>query len=101
MVRGKVMRSAAVAMLLALPGALAAEGHTSEFVGNKGYTGASEAYGAKGYVPPAGAHAYHAPRRAYHKVRRPVKVVAVPPCPLGYTGMYRGTLYCIEGKLVH
>ena len=69
-----------------------------EAYGQKGYVG--EAYGQKGYVPPVAYHptpapTYHAPRK------KAVKIVTLPPCPANYTGMYRGTLYCIEGKLVH
>jgi uncharacterized membrane protein YphA (DoxX/SURF4 family) len=92
------MRQATKAALLAaglalgLPLMAAAEGHTSDYVGAKGYVG------EKGYVPAAD---YHAPVKVrVHKVRRPVRVVALPPCPVNYTGFYRGTLFCRDGKLV-
>ncbi|MDF1727975.1 MAG: hypothetical protein P1U53_09505 [Sulfitobacter sp.] len=84
--------------LTLLPVLASADGHTSEFVGEKGYV--DEAFGEKGYVPPVAARPYHAPI-THAPRKRAVKIVTLPPCPAGYTGMYRGNLYCVQGRLVH
>ena len=79
-------------------GAVAADGHTAEYVGNKGYIGDA---GAKGYVGPVAAHSHP---RGYLIIRHRSErrgsgpLYAVPGCPPGFNGMFRGTLYCVDGR---
>jgi hypothetical protein len=84
--------SAAIAAAGAVPGAAWADSDL-------------EAYGQKGYVGPvtyAAPKSYHGKHHGHvHARKKVVRVVAVPPCPVNYTGMYRGTLYCLHGKIVH
>ncbi len=73
-----------------------ADGHTDEFFGAKGYVG------DKGYI---GEVATPEPVRQDHVVYsthrtrvRHVQQFTVPGCPERFTGIYRGTLYCVNGR---
>lgn len=90
---------AALAVCLGLFGSgLAADGHTSEFVGTKGYV---EEMGEKGYVGPVVTH-HHVYGRVTIRHRSERRgsgpLYVVPPCPPNFNGMYRGTLYCVDGR---
>ncbi|NNE51037.1 MAG: hypothetical protein HKN30_01380 [Sulfitobacter sp.] len=83
------MLMVAVGLAAAMPVTAMAEGHTSEFPGNKGYVGDKGTLNDAGYLPPQ-----------TQRAKKAVRVVSVPPCPPDFTGLYRGTLYCLNGKLV-
>ena len=91
-----------VLALAAAPFAALADGHTSEFAGNKGYVG------GKGYVGEAAPRPVTQQRYAgnKHNGSQPKRfrrgpILAVPGCPTGFNGMYRGTLYCVNGRPLH
>ena len=80
-------------------GAAFADGHTSEFAGGKGYI---EEAGAKGYVGPETTVRYvrgdvliiqHRSER-----RGAGPLYPVPGCPPGFNGLFRGNMYCINGR---
>ena len=92
-------RLAGLALALGLAaGAVGAEGHTSEYAGNKGYVGD---VGAKGYVGPTATYAHpHGANIFRHRSERRGSgpIFAAPVCPEGFNGMFRGTLYCVDGR---
>ena len=88
-----VLLSAVVAAAAALPTAGVAEGHSGDFEGNKGFVG------DKGFVG-------HVPHQHRHRYLRMVKkrtyaeAVAATQCPHAFYGMYLGTMYCQDGKVL-
>lgn len=88
-----VLLSAVVAATAALPTVGMADGHTSEFAGNKGFVGDK---GYVGYVP-------RAPRKTHHRMvrkRTHAQAAAATICPHNFYGMYRGTMMCQAGKVL-
>lgn len=82
-------RLAAILAVVAIAGTATAEGHTGE----KGFVPARELNPVvEHHVHPVAKHPHHV------RTRLPVEFVAVPTCPPRFNGMFRGTLYCINGK---
>ena len=87
---------AAAVISMALPFSAQGEGHDGQYVGSKGYVG------EKGYVAETAARPVRQsqnksngsqPKRVYYGERW-----TVPGCPAGFNGMYRGNLYCVNGR---
>lgn len=97
---GFTARTTGAAIAFALScGAAWAEAHTSEFAGDKGYV---EEVGAKGYVAPEPAVRYvrgDALIIRHRSERRGAgPLYHVPGCPPGFNGLFRGNMYCIDGR---
>ena len=87
---------AVLALGLSLPMAAGAESHNNAEVGAKGYV--AETASAR----PVTSQCYYGQKYNEYGQRhkRPVEVFASPNCPANFTGMFRGTLYCVNGKLL-
>lgn len=98
--------AAAFCALMLSTGVAWAENHTSDFVEEDAKSAVVDTQvGSKGYVAPTPANlaAAHAPRGhliIVHRSERrgPGPLYHVPGCPPGFNGMFRGTLYCINGR---
>jgi len=82
----------AVALAITMPLAVQAEGHSDTYVGAKGYVGEVNARPAKQYRTKDRTNGSQ-PKRVRSTVR-----YTVPGCPPKFNGMYRGTLYCVDGR---
>ena len=95
----KLMNAAGLTLFLGVAaGAALADGHTAEYAGTKGYVGDA---GAKGYVHAQAAHHVtynHLIIRHRTERRGAGPLYAVPGCPAGFNGMWRGNLYCVDGR---
>ena len=106
---GIATKTAAVFGALALSTSVAcADNHTSEFAEEDAKSVAVDTgVGSKGYVAPTPANlaAAHAPRGRLIMVHRserrgPGPLYHAPGCPEGFNGLFRGTLYCVDGRPV-
>lgn len=89
-----VLLGAAIAVTSALPMTVAADGHTNEFFGNKGYVGEASR--------PVTKQRYHGGKyRGHNRKRRHAELLTPPTCPPDFYGLFRGTLYCQAGKLLN
>ena len=97
--RSMVRFTSALAGVALSCGAVLADGHTSDHAGGKGYI---EEAGAKGYVGPQAEVRYVRGDRLIiqHRSERRGSgpLYHVPGCPPGFNGIYRGNLYCINGR---
>ncbi|MFK7836673.1 MAG: hypothetical protein AB8B60_10665 [Sulfitobacter sp.] len=93
--------AAAVACIALMPLAGMAEGHAEQGYGAKGYVG------GKGYVAPASQQHRVAAERPYVRGQSfgtfttrlsSSRKWRVPGCPTGFNGMYRGDIYCVNGR---
>ncbi|GLQ25727.1 hypothetical protein [Sulfitobacter pacificus] len=84
--------AAVVALASALPMAVQADGHSDAYVGAKGYVGEVAVRPTKQYYPKDRSNGSQ-PKRVRSTVR-----YTVPGCPPKFNGMYRGTLYCVDGR---
>ncbi len=97
----KLTKALVLATAMAMPVAAVAEGHTSEYAGSKGYVG-EKGYVAETAQPRQVTHqAYHGNKYSNRRVVAAADRWQVPGCPHGFNGMYRGTLYCIDGRPIH
>lgn len=85
---------AAVAVTSALPMSVAADGHTNNYIGNKGYVGEAPR-------PVTKQHYHGGKYRGHNRKRRHAELLTPPTCPVGFFGLFRGTLYCHDGKLLN
>lgn len=89
-------RAVMAATLSLLPLAAGADGHTDELYGAKGYVG------DKGYVgqvaAPRPITKDHYAGAKYSTRVRHAEQWQVPGCPPNFSGMFRGTLYCVNGR---
>lgn len=100
--RGWTGMAAICAGLAVAGGAAMADGHTSEFAGTKGNLVADDSLGSKGYVPPQAGiqpgYRGHLIYRHRSERRGSGPLFHVPACPANFNGMFRGTLYCVDGR---
>lgn len=82
----------ALAMASTLPMAVLADGHSNVYAGTKGYVGEVAPRPTQQYRPNSSVNGEQ-PKRVRSVVR-----YTVPGCPPRFNGMYRGTLYCVDGR---
>ncbi|MGC1503469.1 MAG: hypothetical protein WA782_04935 [Sulfitobacter sp.] len=83
---------AALVMTSALPMTAQADGHSEVYAGSKGYVGEVTPRPAQQYQTNASTNGSQ-PKRVRSAIR-----YTVPGCPPKFNGMYRGTLYCVDGR---
>ncbi|WP_281992663.1 hypothetical protein [Sulfitobacter geojensis] len=81
-----------VGLVSSLPMAVQADGHSDIYAGSKGYVGKVDARPTQQYYSKDRSNGSQ-PKRVRSTVR-----YTVPGCPPRFNGMYRGTLYCVDGR---
>jgi hypothetical protein len=89
-----ILKAQVVSLVMAclLPVSVQADGHSDAYAGSKGYVGKVAAQPAKQNYAKARTNGSQ-PKRVRNTVR-----YTVPGCPPRFNGMYRGTLYCVDGR---
>ena len=92
-------RVAMAAVLGLLPLSAGADGHTDDAYGAKGYVGEKGYVGQVATPRPITKDRYVGAK--YSTRVRHAEQWQVPGCPPNFNGMFRGTLYCVNGRPIH